>query len=41
MAEGKSSPEAWDAYTQLWQTYYRFTPQNDRDKAWYTQSSQD
>jgi hypothetical protein len=38
MAEGKSSPEAWDAYTQLWQTYYRFTPQNDREKAWYTQS---
>jgi hypothetical protein len=38
MAEGKSSPEAWDAYTQLWQTYYRFTPQNDREKAWYAQS---
>jgi hypothetical protein len=38
MAEGKSSPEAWDAYTQLWQTYYRFTPQNEREKAWYAQS---
>jgi hypothetical protein len=25
MAEHKSSLEIWDAYNQLWQTYYRFT----------------
>jgi hypothetical protein len=38
MAEGKSSPEAWDAYNQLWQTYYRFRPQNEDERVWYTQS---
>jgi Protein of unknown function (DUF4239) len=38
MAEHKSSPEAWDAYTQLWRTYYQFQPQSDRDKIWYTES---
>ena len=38
MAEHKSSPEVWDAYTQLWRIYHRFQPENDRDKIWYTQS---
>jgi hypothetical protein len=38
MAEHRSSPEVWDAYTQLWRIYYRFQPENDRDKIWYTQS---
>jgi hypothetical protein len=38
MAERRSSPEASDAYTQLWRTYYQFQPENDRDKIWYTES---
>jgi Protein of unknown function (DUF4239) len=38
MAEHKSSPETWDAYNELWQTYYRFTPQNEHERVWYTQS---
>jgi hypothetical protein len=38
MAERKASPEAWDACNQLWQTYYRFRPQNEYDRIWYTQS---
>lgn len=38
MAEHKSSPEVWDAYTQLWRTYYQFQPENERDKIWYTVS---
>jgi hypothetical protein len=38
MAERKASPEAWDAYNQLWQTYYRFRPQNEHETVWYTQS---
>ena len=38
MAEGKSSPEAFDAFNQLWQTYYQFRPQNEYETAWYTQS---
>lgn len=38
MAEGKSSPEAWNAYNQLWLTYYRFRPQNEYERIWYTQS---
>jgi Protein of unknown function (DUF4239) len=38
MAEHTSSPEVWDAYTQLWRTYYQFQPENDRDKIWYTES---
>jgi hypothetical protein len=35
---GKSSPEAWNAYNQLWLTYYRFRPQNEYERIWYTQS---
>ena len=38
MAEHHSSPEARDAYNQIWQTYYRFTPQNEQERIWYTQS---
>ncbi len=38
MAEGKSSADAWDAYNRLWQTYYRFKPQNEDERVWYNQS---
>ena len=38
MAEGKSSVEAWDAYTQLWQTYYRYRPQDEYERIWYAES---
>jgi hypothetical protein len=38
MAERKSSPEAWDAYSQLWRTYQRFQPQSESEKVWYAQS---
>ena len=38
MAEGKSSPKAWEAYNQIWQTYYRFRPQNEYESVWYAQS---
>ena len=38
MAEGKSSPEAWEAFNQIWQTYYRFRPQNEYERIWYAQS---
>ena len=38
MADGKSSPEVWDAYIQLWRTYYQFAPATDQEKTWYSQS---
>jgi hypothetical protein len=38
MAEHKSSPETWEAYNQLWQTYYQFSPQTEQERVWYTQS---
>jgi hypothetical protein len=38
MAEHKSIPEVWDAYTQLWRTYYQFQPENESEKIWYTVS---
>jgi hypothetical protein len=38
MAEGKSSPEAYEVYNQLWRTYHRFQPQNESEKIWYEQS---
>ena len=38
MADGKSSPEVWDAYLQLWRTYYQFTPATDQEKTLYSQS---
>ena len=38
MAEGRSSPEAWEAYSRVWRTYHRFQPQNESEKIWYVQS---
>jgi Protein of unknown function (DUF4239) len=38
MAEHRSSPETWEAYNQLWQTYYRLTTQNEQERVWYAQS---
>ena len=38
MAEGKSSADAWDAFNRLWQTYYRFRPQDEDERVWYSQS---
>jgi hypothetical protein len=38
MAKGKSSADAWDAYNRLWQTYYRFSPQDENERIWYSQS---
>ena len=38
MAEHQSSPEALEAYNQVWQTYYRFTPQNEQERVWYSHS---
>jgi hypothetical protein len=38
MAEGGSSRETWEAYNQLWPTYQRIRPQDEREKAWYTLS---
>jgi Protein of unknown function (DUF4239) len=38
MAEGKSSPEARDALNRIWQVYYRFKPQSDFEKVWYSES---
>jgi uncharacterized protein DUF4239 len=40
MAEGKSSPEAWEAYNRLWRTYHEFRPQDDHQLAWYSESLQ-
>jgi hypothetical protein len=38
MAEGESSPEAWEVYNRLWRTYYQFQPQTDHERIWYAQS---
>ncbi|MGH7584695.1 MAG: DUF4239 domain-containing protein [Gemmatimonadales bacterium] len=38
MAEGRSSPEAWDAYNQLWRIYYEIKPEDDHQRAWYAES---
>ena len=38
MAVGKSRAEVWDAYIQLWRTYYQFSPGTDQEKTWYSQS---
>ena len=38
MAVGKTSPEVWDAYIQLWRNYYQFSPGTDQEKNWYSQS---
>ena len=38
MAERQSSQEVWDAYTQLWKSYYQFQPENDQQRTWYAHS---
>ena len=38
MADHKSSPEAWNAFDQLWESYYDFVPQGDHQVAWYSES---
>ena len=38
MVERKSSPEAWEAYNQLWRTYHLFQPENEHEKIWYAHS---
>ena len=40
MAAGKSSPETWQAYDRLWQTYHDFEPQSDHQRTWYEASIQ-
>jgi len=40
MAEGKSSPEAWEAVNRLWRAYHDFRPQDDHQRAWYGESLQ-
>ena len=40
MAAGKSSPETWDAYNQLWRIYHEFKPQDDHQRTWYAESLQ-
>lgn len=40
MARGKSSPEAWAAYNQLWRAYHEFKPQDDHQRIWYSASLQ-
>lgn len=38
MAKGEASPEAWEAYNQLWRTYQQFQPRNAYENAWYAES---
>ena len=38
MVAGKSSPQAWGAYEQLWRTYHEFKPQDDHQSIWYVES---
>ena len=38
MADHKASPEAWDAFDQVWKSYYVFEPQGEHQIAWYTES---
>ena len=40
MADGKTSPETWEAYNRLWQVYYDFEPQGEHQRAWYVESIQ-
>ncbi|MGH8680639.1 MAG: DUF4239 domain-containing protein [Burkholderiales bacterium] len=40
MAQRDSSPEAWEAYNQLWRTYHEFRPRDDHQRIWYTESLQ-
>jgi len=38
MVQRESSPEAWEAYNQLWRTYHQFQPKDEQAKTWYAQS---
>ena len=38
MVERKSSPEAWEAYNQLWRTYHLYQPENEHERIWYAHS---
>lgn len=38
MAERGASPEAWEAYNQLWRSYQRIRPQEEQESAWYNLS---
>ena len=38
MATGEASPEAWEAYNQLWLAYQQFQPRNAYENAWYGES---
>jgi hypothetical protein len=40
MAAGKSSPETWEAYNQLWRIYHEFKPEDDHQRTWYAESIQ-
>jgi hypothetical protein len=40
MAQSESSPEAWDAYNELWRTYHTFEPPDDYQRLWYAESLQ-
>ncbi|MGH7724087.1 MAG: DUF4239 domain-containing protein [Candidatus Eiseniibacteriota bacterium] len=38
MAAGKSSPETWEAYNEIWRTYHEFKPQDEHQRVWYAES---
>jgi hypothetical protein len=38
MATGKSSPETWEAFNQLWRIYHEFKPEDDHQRTWYAAS---
>jgi hypothetical protein len=38
MERRASSPEAWEAYDQLWRVHYQFRPENEHQMAWYRES---
>ena len=38
MAQRKASPEAGQAYEQIWLAYYAFQPETDQQKIWYAES---
>lgn len=38
MAQRKASPEAGQAYEQIWLVYYAFQPDTDQQKIWYAES---
>lgn len=38
MAGGEASPQAWEAFNQLWQAYLQVEPQTAYENAWFTES---